>query len=377
MKIFESIDNLYSRHKKNIDIALIVIVLVSFYFAIFNSVFRLDDLIYMMKWDSNMPLQSISDIIDYQYQHYFLWGGRTIAHFVLQILLFINKPISALIITLAFFSLGIIIYKYAFTNMKIDWLKVSFILGILYFLNPSADETLFWYTGIANYLITTLIVLCSFYPYLLYIKGNKLKNIHYLLLLLTFFAGWCNENISTTLIVMIIVVLMIKYKENKKINLFLLMGLFAAAFGCCMLLFAPGNFVRASTFSGSIMQIMYRGYGQVNAWFNWFVPALILIIITLNFNKINSLSMKNRLILIWSFLSIIAMLASPIYPSRATFGTLTLLIISILINCEENSLFADKKIIYIALFISISFIFVNLSIGILQFVRNLGYYIPG
>lgn len=34
-----------------------------------------DDLIYMNKWQSDIPLENMSDIFEYQVNHYFLWGA--------------------------------------------------------------------------------------------------------------------------------------------------------------------------------------------------------------------------------------------------------------------------------------------------------------
>lgn len=376
MKILRKIANLYEKHKKVIDIVIFASVLISYFLVLVTSEFKLDDLIYMNKWNSNELISSFKDIVIYQYNHYFQWGGRTVAHSILQVLLIIEKPISAFIITIGFLSVSILIYKIIRTNEKIDLLKVSFIMGILYFLNSSSSETLFWYTGIANYLLTTLLILLSFYPFILVLKGIKLRKIHYLMIPLSFLAGWCNENTSTTLVLMMIVVIFYNKKKNG-INKPLVFSLIFALIGCAFLILAPGNFARANTFTQGIMGILYRGHGQVNAWFNWLLLPIVTWIATLDFKNNSTDLIENKIFISWAILSILVMLVSPSFPSRATFGSFVLLVISIFSNSERNTNIDSEKRDIIYILVSVGFIFTCCSIAILQIVRNMGVYIPG
>ncbi|MEA4821270.1 MAG: DUF6056 family protein [Erysipelotrichales bacterium] len=377
MILLSKIEEMYTKNKKIIDLFLLFFVIFSYIFALYTSVFKLDDLIYMNKWESVEPIKTLSDIFQYQVKHYYQWGGRTIAHTILQLLFLLPKIVSASLIALCFVSLSVLIYKIAFINKKIDWLIVILIMSLLYFFNPAPDETLFWYTGISNYLITGMIILLSFYPFVRKVNGMNLKTIHLCLIPISFLAGWCNENMSASLVLMMIIVILYDYNHFKKLDFRLVLSLILAVLGTFLLLLAPGNFARASTFSSGIMSVLYRGHGQVNSWFNWLLLPIITLIATFNTKNKTSYSLSSNILTIWSFLSILAMIASPTYPSRATFGSLLLIIASIIINVKNNSFCNYRRFNFICILFGIGFALTCLSIGILQYTRSLGVFIPG
>lgn len=374
---FKTINVFYHKHKNAIDLSLFFIVVFAYFFVLLTSQFKLDDLIYMNKWESSEPIRTFSDIYQYQVQHYVQWGGRTIAHTILQLLLIMPKVLSALLITLCFAGLAILMFKMTHFNQKVDWLIVTLILSLFYFFNPTPEETLFWYTGIANYLITGLIILLSFYPFIVKLNGKVLKPHHYCLIPFAFFAGWCNENMSTSLVVMMAVVLYVDHKRYKKWDGRLVCSIIFAMMGVLLLLLAPGNFARASTISSGFMSILYRGHGQINAWFNWLLLPIVTLLATLNTNKENNFDLSNNIFTLWGILSILFMIASPIYPSRATFGSLILLITSIVMNIKKNDFKNNPKFNTICILFGLGLALTLVSIGVLQFARNMGIGIPG
>lgn len=90
----------------------------------------------------------------------------------------------------------------------------SIVLGCLYFLNPAFEKTVLWYTGSANYMWTTLIMLIAIYPAIKILRNQKLGIQDYILLLLSFLAGWGNENTSPTLLFFLIVLLGMYVKKT-------------------------------------------------------------------------------------------------------------------------------------------------------------------
>ena len=75
-----------------VSITFVLMALVYYVFPYEN-----DDLSYQMIYGTNRRITTINDIVESQYAHYMRWGGRTIAHSVLQILLLIGKPFSSFI----------------------------------------------------------------------------------------------------------------------------------------------------------------------------------------------------------------------------------------------------------------------------------------
>ncbi len=150
------------KNDRKIQIFLFVFCFVALFININSMPFESDDLIYSCKWLSDQPLSSLKDIVEYQYHHYFEWGGRTVAHSLLQILFYIGKPISSLLLTATYFLISHLICKIA--KVKNNAYEL-FVVGILFFMNPNFKETVVWYSGAANYLLTTAIVLLAFVPF--------------------------------------------------------------------------------------------------------------------------------------------------------------------------------------------------------------------
>ncbi len=372
--------NYYDKHKKIIQGIFLFIAFCLLFFALYSKEFRSDDLIYCNKWKSDEALSSIQDIIDYQIHHYFEWGGRTVAHSIVQLLFLIGKPISALLIAIAYFLLAYLIVKIATPNFSLT--LYSIVIGCLYFLNPAFEKTVLWYTGSANYLWTTLIMLSAIYPAIKLVRNQKLGIKDYLLLPLSFLAGWGNENTSPTLLLFLIVLLGLYVKKHRKINIWLLISIILWGIGCCLLILAPGNGVRSSSFTSGLMAIAYRGHGQVNSWLNWLLPTYIILYITYVLKKRN-LDDKDfdeiisKIFLALGIISVLVMIVSPTYPVRATFGSFVFLIIAIVNNLSYVYKSYEKEMDIIALMLLGGICGSLLSTGLLAYVRSTGTYIPG
>lgn len=367
-------------YEKKLKYFIIFITFVTVFMSSFSQEYVSDDLIYMNRWGVDTPLSNLSDIIYFQIKHYMTWGGRTVAHSVLQLLFLLGKPFSSVLNSLIFVLCSYLIVIYA--CKKFNVYIFSFVAGSLYFLNPNYSETVRWLTGSANYLWTTTIVLISMLPFVYYYKDKELS-LHLKLLIapFSFLAGWCNENISTSLIIIMTIIILDKYKRTKKIDKYLMLLTLFSIIGCCALILAPGNFIRTSTFQTGIMAIAYRIHGQINAWFNWLFPSIIILIVTYYYlHKNNKKQEKlSSIFCLWGVLSILIMIASPTYPSRAAFGTFVLFLIPISMNIESlinYNLFDNKLFKFLAVLVWLASIFTNVSIFSVDVARLIGYNIP-
>lgn len=376
MKLFLALERSYQRHEKTWNRILLILGFAVLFFAVQTKPYYDDDLVYCLKWNSTQPLSGIKDIVEYQMHMYQEWGGRTVAHSILQLLFLMGKPFSAGVITLVFFLTAWMVCRSAGTNsMSVYFLVVS----ALYYLNPAFAETVLWYTGTANYLFTIFLVLCAVQPFFRMLNGKPSKNTDWLLLPVAFLAGWTNENIAPTMILFMAAVLFFAYRRNRHVSVSAVCLLLASAAGCCFLLLAPGNFVRAGTFTSGWMSIAYRGYGQINAWMNWLLPLMVCYIV-LRYRLHQQgipYSRCERWIACWGFASILVMILSPSYPSRATFGSLVLLLIPMAGMTAKLAERDSRLIRCISVLAMAAFCGTIFSVGLLQYVRNLGTYIPG
>ena len=184
--IFDFIYDFYNSHKVLINTILIVLLFLVMYCTFLTRSYYEDDFFYSLKWMSKEPLGSFSDIVEFQIQHYFNWGGRTVAHFALQVLLLLGKPISSFVLTSLYFVLAYLV----------DISYYLLILGLLYYLNPFFNETILWVTGACNYLLTTTIILTVMFPFVKYVRNEDTGILPALAVMLSLLSGWTNENMG-------------------------------------------------------------------------------------------------------------------------------------------------------------------------------------
>ena len=294
--------------------------------------YQTDDFVYSNCWNSDRPLSSIQDIIHFQTMHYLLWGGRIVAHSILQILFLIGNPWNSILNTLCYFALAYIIS----TSLKNTFNRSYFILSLVlfYYLVADKESVIFWFTGYANYVWTALLLFLAAKPFILHLKDTNNALNQYYLLPIYLLAGCTNENMATSFILFLIYVMYTDYKKTKKVPLFSIIATFFTCIGCAFMLLAPGNGVRATQMGGSILStIVYRIHSQLFSWSEWlFIPMILLIILMYCNNRLKHKRNKSFTypLLGWYVLSVIVFIMSPSYPQRASTGSLIILIILIL-----------------------------------------------
>ena len=222
-----------------------------------------DDYVYSFVWQDNSmgavltePVKRINgftDIIYSQWKHYFSWGGRLVAHFFAQLFLWLGKDLFNFLNAGCFLLL----------LLEMQWIvnagKISFnfpsndilwLFGAVWIFGIYLGIVFSWLTLSCNYLWTTVILLAFLLVYerhYFYTGGKLLKNNYFyftLFFIFGVFAGWTNENVPCFVILVLGLYLYKAYKEQKEINLFLLVGLLGMVLGYILLVSAPGNFVR-------------------------------------------------------------------------------------------------------------------------------------
>ena len=116
----------------------------------------------------------------------------------------------------------------------------------------------------------------------------------------------------------------------------MVIGSLACLAGSILMITAPGNFVRSSQVKegeyGLLWRCFLRGYAQSKGLLEFLFPTLLVLGAVLLVCRALKLTVgrKNLLLLFCALLSWGAMILSPHYPDRASFGTMVLLICVIL-----------------------------------------------
>lgn len=289
-----------------------------------------DDFGYSLNLDKD-HLGSIKDIINFQIIHYIYWGGRSVAHTLVQLFLLLPKWIFNIFNSLCYTYLVYLIYKIAKQDKKDNYCLLMIIFLSLYFITPVFGQNILWLTGACNYLWTTTIILFLINQYLTNKNTSKWYTIF--IFIMGLISGWTNENSAVGLIIILGLLTLLETRENKKVKVWQLSGLVGTIIGFAIMIAAPGNYVRSSGYNEKISfiaKIFQRFLDCTTGMFKYLLPLIIFLVILLAITSIKKRKInKNSLIFaIGAIFTIYSMVMSPTFPERAWFSTIVFLLIA-------------------------------------------------
>ncbi|MCM1065022.1 MAG: DUF6056 family protein [Eubacterium sp.] len=301
--------------------------------------FMMDDLWYSTMLSDATPIASFSDIVKSQIWHYNNWGGRSMTHGILQITLLMGERAADILNVVMMMLLSVMACMMArYKNLPAFWAAMAMLLG----LNANWKMSMFWQAGAANYLYITVFILLFMWCYLRELPEDgeapkRLWGISLWIVPLGILAGWSNENMGPVAWLLSLAVMALAVREKRKLSAWMILGSLGCLAGSVMVIAAPGNFVRSVQAPdreyGFLWRCFLRGYAESTAAVEYLFPALlvtgVMVILCKGVLK-QSLGQRNVLLLLGALLSWGAMILSPHYPDRATFGTMVLLICVIL-----------------------------------------------
>lgn len=345
--------------------ALLIVSAVVIYLTHEKVPFMLDDFWYSTKLFNDEPVTSFRDIVESQVWHYFNWGGRSMAHGLLQLILLTGERTADILNVIVTFLLAGLICRTAGVPgvgrediKKAVWKSFPYLfaaLGMLFGLNASWEMSMFWQSGAANYLYITVFVLGFLACFLRELeeegsilpwkvsgavsekKEKSLPGITLWIIPLGILAGWSNENMGPAVWLLSLFIIFLRIREKRKIKLWMILGNLTCLFGSVMMVAAPGNFLRnaeiKSSEYGLLWRIFLRSYEVSRAAVDYLFPTVLLTGVVILLCKLVlkiPVGRRNLVLLLGAVLSWGAMILSPHYPDRATFGTMVLLICVIL-----------------------------------------------
>jgi len=235
---------------KTVSLIILFIFLSIYYILSASGVISGDDLLYTYKFsfnpvsDAPWPLihekiESVTDIIYSQYVHWFLMNGRTLIHTIVQIFVsFSNMPVFALFST-AMFLAFIILYSIECFPTHSSRLSILFVFSILVVMCvPEKNIIYISLVGAINYLWPMSVIL-----FFLFMLRRNIKSVSgkTLFILLGLCAGWSHEALSIPVATALFFYLIV---ERKHIPLYTKIAVLFFFIGCCLLTFAPGNWIK-------------------------------------------------------------------------------------------------------------------------------------
>ncbi len=289
-----------------------------------------DDYGFAIQQHASINLDLIRSVIDKTKIMYFSWSGRIWGSALTFLFTSIEKSLFVKINTLAYLLFILLVYINVIGGFKINFVVLLAInFSMLVFL-PCYGQDFLWRTGVANYMYPLMLNLIYLFFYRYY-KGQNIYN-NYICLFLFFFLslanGITNENTSIDMIVFTILLMLLEKQSNHKVPIYMWVGLIGTFIGACILLGAPGNFVRATHFHYHLLSNLRT---NINALFEYkimFIPFLTFMLLYVN-NE-NWQDRKEALpYAIVSIIGVLAMTASPVtFGGRNVLSSVVLMVIA-------------------------------------------------
>ncbi len=195
-------------------------------------------------------VESFGDILYSQWQHYFTWGGRTIAHCFVQFFVWVGELPFDVANTLVFAAFVLLLFKVG-TGLPLAAMNKTYLLFILagiYFCAPSLVITTVWLTGACNYLWMSTLIISFLLPFVLKSRRADFWRTPPawsvpLMAVLGLCAGWSIEP-GAAVTFLITLQFVIHFKREKNLQPWMKVGFVFLAIGAALLFLAPGNFHR-------------------------------------------------------------------------------------------------------------------------------------
>lgn len=296
--------------------------------------FMMDDLWYSTMLSEDTPIRTLGDIVKSQIWHYKNWGGRSMTHGILQLTLLTGEQVADILnIIFTLLLAGSICLVARQRHLGAFFGATAMVLG----LNANWKMSMFWQAGAANYLYITVFILLFVFCYLREVGEDTtvspLPGIVFWILPLGILAGWSNENMGPAVWLLSVAVILTTAKKKSRIPCWMLVGSVSALLGSIMVIVAPGNFVRSSQAPdreyGFLWRLFMRCYAEGKATMEYLFPTLLVLAAVLLVGKCTlkiPIGRQNIYLLLLALLSWGAMVLSPHYPDRASFGTMVFLI---------------------------------------------------
>lgn len=227
---------------------LALAVLAFFSLNLLTRVMR-DDYSYSFNFATKERVASFGDIFQSLAVHYRKVNGRLVVHFFAHLFLWLGKGAFAVLNTLGFSVLTVLICCHARGTFRPfdPYAALAAFLG-LWVLTPAFGESFLWVTGAANYLYGMLLILLFLLPFRRLWDADS-EEKHPIPAAQAAFcggvlAGWTNENTAGALLVLLLCELAGLLARKRRVPLWFWAGLLGCAAGLALLVLAPGELSR-------------------------------------------------------------------------------------------------------------------------------------
>ena len=313
---------------------LLVLIAATMFALNAHTPLQMDDYDYSISWATGKPVSGLEDVIASQAAHYRLWGGRSVVHALAQMFLYMGKGVFNIANTVMYLLLLLEIYALAKPRGKrFCWTLLLAEHAFLFFGVSFFGTVFLWLDGACNYLWGTVLALL---PLCLVPQAlEKTDALSVLSIPACFLAGWTNENTACGVLAAMLLLLGYRKFRKEPIGVCANLCVLAQACGAAVMILAPGNFARASSYvyDSMVVEIAARLaritlYTVVYA--GVLLAALMLVHALGRAMNVNMRTMRALWFAAAALLCAYAMVASPELSDRSFTGVLALLMVGVL-----------------------------------------------
>ncbi len=269
-----------------------------------------DDYSYHFFYESTLPtettrlLSGIGDIPASMANHYNIWGGRVVAHSIVQFFMLFDKWVFNLFNSIIFVVCGILIYFHIEKDFKKHSpLRLMVIYFAMWFLIPQFGISVMWVSGACNYIWMATLILAFLLPYR-YCLEKKLSPLVGILsaaaiIPFGFISGCTNENAGGAAALTAAMFVGLNIIRKKRVPLWSIAGIISAGAGLIFLIAAPGNAERGGKIKITAELLLSRfdtigGYTEKLMWLPLLCLAVLIALFCVS-NKENFKQYKDEL----------------------------------------------------------------------------------
>ncbi len=292
-------------NKSKVFYVLINIIFFTFWF-IFTHRTQLasDDFSYQVIFGTGDKVKNIFDVVYSQYRHYFIWSGRSVAHFLDQLYLIYDKIYFDISNAMVFIITCNLIYSLRKDRELNNSLFLIICLNY-WFFGGDVRRGMLWQTGSFNYLWMIMFSLIFIKKYYTIFDKNITENPNIfsciLFFLFSIIAGWGHEIISPVILLALFLYFIYKYQNKIKFLNIEVAGFLGYTIGTTFLILAPGNFqrvndIRAWAFATLPLALRYVASFVRNGYYfiHYTAPAIILTMVIAYFAHQNNKISNNK-----------------------------------------------------------------------------------
>lgn len=290
--------------------------------------FMMDDEWYGTNLVTGAPLTGLGDVVESQVWHFMNWGGRCITHGLLQLTLMSGELWADILNLIMTLFLTAMICLTVERRGLMTFLQAH---AMIYALSANLKMSMLWQAGAVNYIYSSAWILLFMLPYLRSLRDSErrpMAGAAAWLLPLGLMAGWSNENMGPVCFLLALgTVIDRRERLNRRPEGWMVSGMISSLAGSILVVAAPGNFVRSAVLPA---QTLYdRFFSMLTAGADYLLPSVLAAVLLL---LVKTVCLKRRpdrvqwALAAMAVLSYGAMVLSPHYPDRATFGTMVLCI---------------------------------------------------